>query len=174
MGASDMSSPTRIAICAGSFDVLTNGHVDIITRAAKLFDRVVVAVLVNTAKQTWFSPAERVEMIQEALTGVENVAVDKFNGLLTDYVKGVGAVAVIRGLRSTSEFNDEWQMALMNRHLFAGCETVFLTPSPQVAYISSRLVKEIATLGGPLAGLVPSNVAARLAARRSPVRSLEA
>lgn len=159
----------RLAVCAGSFDPVTNGHVDMFVRAAGLFDRVVVAVLANSAKQPWFSVEERLTILRDVLRGSPStlhVEVDAFDGLLVDYVKRRGAVAVVRGLRTTSEFSEESQMALMNRHLHAGFETVFLVPAPAVSYISSRLVKEVAALGGPLDGLVPPAVVAALARRR--------
>ena len=163
-----MSSHPRIAVCAGSFDVLTNGHLDIINRGATLFDRLIVAVLVNPDKQPWFSAQERVEVLREVIGDRPSISVDTFDGLLTDYARQHRITAVIRGLRTTSEFNDEWQMAQMNQHLLPELETIFLIPSPGVAYISSRLVKEIASLGGSVSGLVPPAVAAHLARRRGP------
>ena len=159
----------RVAVCPGSFDPLTNGHVEMIARASRLFDRLIVAVLDNPAKRAWFTVEERTSMLSEVLGALpdgRHIEVDAFNGLLVDYVKRRGAAAVIRGLRTVSEFSDESQMALMNRHL-AGCETVFLVSGPAVAYISSRLVKEVAALGGPLDGLVPESVAARMMGRRT-------
>ena len=159
----------RVAVCPGSFDPLTNGHVEMIARAARLFDHLVVAVLDNPAKQAWFTIEERTAMLGEVLGGLpdaRHIEVDAFNGLLVDYVKQRSAVAVIRGLRTVNEFADESQMALMNRHL-SGCETVFLVSGPAVAYISSRLVKEVAALGGPLDGLVPALVAERMMGRRA-------
>jgi pantetheine-phosphate adenylyltransferase len=159
-----MTNP-RLAVFPGSFDPMTNGHLDMIGRAATLFDRVVVAVLVNASKQPWFSNDERVAMIRESIEGLPNVEVDTFGGLLADYVKARGAVAVVRGLRTAAEFSDEWQIALTNRHLNPACETVFLLPSVTQLFVSSRLVREVASYGGPLDGLVPPGVARRLAER---------
>lgn len=160
----------RLAICAGSFDPLTNGHLDMIVRGAALFDQLVVAVLANPQKQPWFGVDERVAMLREsiaALPDVRNLEVDTFDGLLAEYARRRHAVALVRGLRTSSEFAEEGPMAMMNRHLYAGCDTVFLIPSPAVAYISSRLVKEVASLGGRLEGLVPPSVAERLSRFRS-------
>ena len=162
-----MSDTTRIAIVPGTFDPPTNGHIDMIARSARLFDRVVVAVLVNSAKQPWFTADERVAMIREAVAGLPAVEVDTFEGLLADYVRMRGAKAVVRGLRTAGEFSDEWQVALMNRHLNDECETVFLLPSVANLFLSSRIVREVASLGGSLDGLVPPGVARRLATRRA-------
>jgi pantetheine-phosphate adenylyltransferase len=164
-----MGDAVRVAVCPGSFDPLTNGHVEMIARAARLFDRLIVAVLDNPSKQAWFTLDERTAMLREVLGALPDgrqIEVDAFNGLLVDYVTRRNASAVIRGLRTVSEFADESQMALMNRHL-SGCETVFLVSGPSVAYISSRLVKEVAALGGPLDGLVPPAVALRMTGRRA-------
>jgi pantetheine-phosphate adenylyltransferase len=161
-----MSSP-RIAICAGSFDPPTNGHVDLFERAAHLFDRLIVAVLVNAEKQALFSVNERVAMLREIAASSSNIEVATFEGLLADYARARAATVVVRGLRSATEFADEYPMAMMNRHLGDGLETCFLMARPAVAHISSRLVKEIAILGGSLDGLVPPSVAAALARRRS-------
>jgi pantetheine-phosphate adenylyltransferase len=172
-----MAGHARLAVFPGSFDPLTNGHVDMILRAAGLFDSLVVAVLANPSKQPLFSTADRLAMIREATTGLagsENVEIDTFDGLLVDYVRRRRASAVIRGLRTGSEFAEESQMALMNRHLSPACETLFLVPAPHVGYISSRLVKEVAALGGPLDGLVPPSVAKRLAMRPSTDRTVRA
>lgn len=162
-----MSTPTRLAVCPGSFDPLTNGHIDIIERSARLFDRVIVAVLVNAEKRPLFEMPDRVAMIREALAHLPNIEIESFEGLLAEFVRSRSAQAVVRGLRSTTEFNDEWQMAQMNRRLAPDVETVFLVPAPDVAYVSSRLVKDIARLGGPLEGLVPPGVAARLSRRKT-------
>lgn len=162
-----MSTPTRLAVCPGSFDPLTNGHIDIIERSARLFDRVIVAVLVNAEKRPLFEMPDRVAMIREALAHLPNIEIESFEGLLAEFVRSRSARAVVRGLRSTTEFNDEWQMAQMNRRLAPDVETVFLVPAPDVAYVSSRLVKDIARLGGPLEGLVPPGVAARLSRRKT-------
>ena len=165
-----MAAAHRLAICAGSFDPVTNGHTDMIARAASLFDRLVVAVAANPSKQAWFPIEDRVSMLRDvigAMPGVANVEVDTFTGLLADYARRRGAVALVRGLRTASEFSDESQMAMMNRHLHAGCDTIFLVPSPGSVYISSRLVKDVAALGGSLDGLVPAAVIARLTGRRA-------
>jgi pantetheine-phosphate adenylyltransferase len=146
---------------------LTNGHIDIIERSARLFDRVIVAVLVNAEKRPLFEMPDRVAMIREALAHLPNIEIESFEGLLAEFVRSRSAQAVVRGLRSTTEFNDEWQMAQMNRRLAPDVETVFLVPAPDVAYVSSRLVKDIARLGGPLEGLVPPGVAARLSRRKT-------
>jgi pantetheine-phosphate adenylyltransferase len=154
----------------GSFDPLTNGHLDVITRAATLFDRLVVAVASNPAKQPLLAAGERVALIREVLSGqpaIRGVEVDAFDGLLADYVRGRRALAVVRGLRTAAELSDEMQMARMNRHLHDRFETVFLVADASVAHISSRLVKEIAAFGGSLEGLVPPLVAARLARRHT-------
>jgi pantetheine-phosphate adenylyltransferase len=157
--------PPRVAIYPGSFDPLTNGHVDIITRGARLFDRIVVAVLVNEQKTPFFPATERVEMIREVFASEPRVEVDTFDGLLVDYAERRGASAIVRGLRAVSDFEYEFQMALMNRRLRA-VETVFMMPAEQYSYTSSRLVKEVCMLGGDIGGLVPSIVEARLIERR--------
>ena len=161
-----MAEVRRLAVVPGSFDPPTNGHLDIVRRSAALFDRVIVAVLVNSAKQPWFTAAERVEMMREALAGMPSVEVEPFDGLLADYVRLRGASAVVRGLRTAAEFSDEWQMALMNRHLNDACETVFVVPSVPTVFVSSRLVREVSSLGGSVDGFVPPGVARRLAERR--------
>src|SRR5438552_366513 len=150
-----MSSPPRVAVFPGSFDPLTNGHVDIIHRGARLFDRIVVAILMNADKQPLFSVSERVEIIRECFAGEANVEVETFDGLLVDYIKRRQASVIVRGLRAVSDFEYETQMALMNRHLNPAVETVFMMPSEQYTYVSSRLVKEVAALGGSVSGLVP-------------------
>lgn len=156
----------RIAVYPGSFDPLTNGHVDIIARGARLFDRIVVAILVNADKDPLFSVKERVAIIQDVFAHTANVEVDTFEGLLVDYARGQQASVIVRGLRAISDFEYEMQMALMNRHLRPDLETVFMMPAEQYTYVSSRLVKEIASLGGSVTGLVPPVVEARLAERR--------
>jgi pantetheine-phosphate adenylyltransferase len=160
-----MADASRLAVLAGSFDPITNGHVDMIARSAALFDRVVVAVLVNPLKQPLFSAEDRVAMIREAVTGMRTVEVDRFEGLLAEYVRLRHATAVVRGLRTAGEFSEEWPTALMNRHLNPGCETVFVVPAADVMHISARHVREIASLGGSVVGLVPPGVEARLRAR---------
>jgi len=161
-----MSTATRIAVCPGSFDPLTMGHVDIIERAARLFDRVIVAVLINQEKRPLFSLDERVEIIREVFAAKPNVEVDTFEGLLVDYAQQKRASVIIRGLRAVSDFEFEFQMALMNRHLSPEIETAFMMPAEQYTYISSRLIKEVFGLGGHIEGLVPPLVEQRLRARR--------
>jgi pantetheine-phosphate adenylyltransferase len=148
---------------------LTLGHLDVITRSTRLFDRVIVGVLVNPSKAPLFSLSERVEMIREATIRVPGVEVDSFEGLLADYVNRVAAVAIVRGLRTSAEFSDEWPVAMMNRRLNPQCETVFVVPSMEHMCVSSRIVREIASLGGAIDGLVPPSVAARVIERIGPV-----
>lgn len=152
----------RIAVFPGSFDPITNGHVDIVERTLKIFDRVIVAVSYNAHKDSaLFSPAERVEMIREA-TQSPRVIADKFSGLLVDYVESSGAQAIVRGLRAVADFEYEFQMAMMNRHLRPHIETFFIMASEAHFYTSSRLVKEVASLGGDVTGLIPTSVRRRL------------
>jgi pantetheine-phosphate adenylyltransferase len=151
-----------LAVYPGSFDPLTNGHVDIITRGARLFDRIVVAMLVNAEKAPLFSMAERVEIAREVFKHQANVEVDTFDGLLVDYVARRKAQVIVRGLRAISDFEFEFQMALMNRRLHPAIETIFMMPAEQYTYISSRLIKEVFSLGGRVEGLVPALVEARL------------
>jgi pantetheine-phosphate adenylyltransferase len=160
-----MSDTPRLAVLAGSFDPLTNGHLDVIVRTTRLFDRVIVAVLINPAKSPLFTVQERVAMIREATVRVPGVEVDAFDGLLAEYVRRRRATAIVRGLRTSTEFSDEWPIAMMNRRLNPDCETVFVVPSVEHLCVSSRLVREIASLGGPVDGLVPPTVAARLVER---------
>ncbi len=150
----------RIAIYPGSFDPPTNGHLDIIDRAVALFDEVLVAVAQNDVKQGTFTLDERVAMLQEVLKGRSRLRVVKFDGLLVDYARKEGAVAVIRGLRAVSDFEFEFQMALMNRKLNPEVETIFLTPKEDYTYLSSRITKEIARLGGDISQFVPPCVEA--------------
>jgi pantetheine-phosphate adenylyltransferase len=152
----------RIAIYPGSFDPLTNGHVDIITRGARLFDRIVVAILRNIEKSPLFSVQERVEIVQQAFADHPEVEVDTFEGLLVDYARHRNASAIVRGLRAISDFEYEMQMALMNRRLVGDVETVFMMPAEAYSYVSSRLVKEVFALGGNISGLVPPVVEQRL------------
>jgi pantetheine-phosphate adenylyltransferase len=167
---SEPAAPTkrpRVAVYPGSFDPITNGHVDIIERGSRLFDRIVVAVLANEAKTPLFSAAERVQIIREVFRGRDNVEVDTFDGgLLVDYAERKGASVIVRGLRAVSDFEYEFQMALMNRRLDHDIETVFMMPAEQYTYISSRLIKEVFGLGGHIEGLVPPLVEQRLRARR--------
>lgn len=151
-----------LAVYPGSFDPLTNGHVDIITRGARLFDRIIVAILVNAEKSPLFTMAERVEIARAVFKSHANVEVDTFEGLLVDYVARRQANVIVRGLRAVSDFEYEFQMALMNRELASTIETVFMMPAVQYSYISSRLIKEVFSLGGRVHGLVPDMVEARL------------
>ena len=148
----------RLAIFPGSFDPLTNGHVDIILRSAHLFERILVAVLVNSEKQPLFTASERIEIIREVFREYPNITVEAFDGLLVDYARQRRASAIIRGLRAVSDFEYEFQMALMNRHMEPTLETVFMMPAEQYTYLSSRLIKEVFRLGGSVRGLVPAAV----------------
>jgi pantetheine-phosphate adenylyltransferase len=150
------------AVYPGSFDPLTNGHLDLIERSLRIFDELVVAVVTNPAKVGLFTDAERVEMIREATQTLGHIEIAVFEGLLVDFVAKQGARAIVRGLRAVSDFEYEFQMALMNRKLREEIETVFLMPHEAYSYISSRLIKEVAGYGGSVAGLVPPGVAARL------------
>lgn len=153
------------AIYPGSFDPLTNGHLDLIARGAKIFGSLVVAILENSEKSPLFSVAERVEMIRESVRGIKHVSVDTFDGLLVDFALRQKAQAVIRGIRAISDYEYELQMALMNRRLAPQLETVFLMPAEKYSYVSSRLIKNVFELGGSIEGLVPENVIRRLQAR---------
>jgi pantetheine-phosphate adenylyltransferase len=155
---------TLTALCPGTFDPVTNGHVDIVQRAAALFDRVVVAVVENPGKEPLFSVAERVEMLREALSGLGNVEVESFSGLLVDHARSRGVGVIVKGLRAVSDFDYELQMAQMNRHL-GEVETCFVPTSPRWSYLSSSLVKEVAGYGGDVSGLVPEQVLRRLKER---------
>ncbi len=157
--------PTVIAIYPGSFDPITNGHLDLVERASKLFDRLIVAILCNDEKEPLFSVEERVEMLREVLRGYGNVDVDHFEGLLVDYAAARGASVLLRGIRAISDYEKELQMALMNRRLRPEIETLFLMSSEAHSFISSRLVKEVFSLGGNIAGLVPPSVEGRLRRR---------
>jgi pantetheine-phosphate adenylyltransferase len=152
----------RIALYPGSFDPLTLGHVDIIERGSSLFDTIIVAVLKNVDKQPMFTVDERLEMIGKTFEKLENVEADSFSGLLVDYAARRNATAIVRGIRAISDFEYEFQMALMNRRLAPAIETVFMMPAEEYSYVSSRLVKEVATLGGNINGLVPEIVEKRL------------
>lgn len=152
----------RLAVYPGSFDPLTNGHVDIIQRGARLFERIVVAVLVNPDKSPLFSVEERIEIAREVFADQARVEIDRFDGLLIDYARERGADVIVRGLRAISDFEYELQMALMNRRLNGAVETVFMMPAEPYTYVSSRLVKEVFALGGSVAGLVPDVVETRL------------
>jgi pantetheine-phosphate adenylyltransferase len=156
------TSRERVAVFPGSFDPLTNGHVDIILRGARLFDSIVVAILRNAEKDPLFTPEERVETVRDVFREYPNVDVESFEGLLVDYAHRRKASVIVRGLRAVSDFEFELQMALMNRRLGPEIETVFMMPAEQYTYVSSRLIKEVFALGGPIAGLVPEVVELRL------------
>jgi len=153
---------STLAVYPGSFDPLTNGHVDIISRGARLFDRIIVAILVNAEKSPLFTMDERVDITRSVFKAHSNVEVDTFDGLLVDYVERREAQVIVRGLRAVSDFEFEFQMALMNRRLRPKIETVFMMPAEQYTYISSRLIKEVFSLGGRVEGLVPDLVEQRL------------
>jgi pantetheine-phosphate adenylyltransferase len=160
------STPSgRLAVFPGSFDPLTNGHVDIILRSALLFERIVVAVLVNQEKRALFTPTERVEIIRDVFREYKNVEVDSFDGLLVDYARRRRASAVVRGIRAVSDFEYEFQMAGMNRHLDPDVETIFLTPSEEYTFVSSSIVREVARFGGDVSSFVHPVVNKRLIAR---------
>ncbi len=148
----------RTAIYPGSFDPLTNGHLDVLQRATKLFHRVIVAVAKNESKSPLFTSAERVALIKEGVANLPNVEVDAFEGLLVDYARKQKAQAIVRGLRAVSDFEFEFQMALMNRKLDENIETIFMMPKETYTFISSRIVKEIARLGGDISSFVPAHV----------------
>jgi pantetheine-phosphate adenylyltransferase len=154
-----------VAIYPGSFDPITSGHLDVIERGSKMFSRVIVAILQNEAKQPLFSVAERMEMLRGSLEGFTGVEVDTFQGLLADYAMAKGARVILRGIRAISDYEYELQMALMNRRLQPGLETIFLPASETYSFISSKLVKEVISLGGNITGLVPPLVEERLRRR---------
>jgi pantetheine-phosphate adenylyltransferase len=151
-----------VAVLPGSFDPITNGHLDIISRSLAVFDEVIIAILVNPEKRPLFTVEERVEIIREAYKGERRVRVDTFSGLLVDYAVSIGASVIVRGLRAISDFEYEFQMALMNRRLNPRIDTVFLMAPEAYSYLSSRLVKEVFQLGGRVSELVPSVVEQRL------------
>ncbi len=149
----------RIAVCPGSFDPVTLGHLDIITRASTLFDEVIVLVTVNAMKSNFsFTLDERKNMIRSVTKNIPNVRVESFDGLLADYVKQVGAIAIVKGLRAVSDFEYEFQMALANKKLYDGAETVFLTTAAENMYLSSSVVKQIAGFGGDISHFVPEQI----------------
>jgi pantetheine-phosphate adenylyltransferase len=152
----------KIAVYPGSFDPITNGHLDVIERAARLFNRVIVAVSRNPEKAHTFSFADRLAMIKRSVAHLKNVTVDSFDGLLVDYVRQKKARSIVRGLRAVSDFDYEFQMALTNRKMAPGIETVFLMTDYKYSYLSSSFVKQIAGLGGDVSGFVPPPVARRL------------
>jgi pantetheine-phosphate adenylyltransferase len=159
----------RRAVCPGSFDPVTNGHLDIVQRAAGLFDEVIVAVGVNASKSRLFTAAERLSMLEQGVAGLDNVRVEGFTGLITAYCREAGAVAIVKGLRSGTDLDYEMQMAQMNAHL-TGVETVFMPANPQFGFVSSSLIKEVVSYGGDVSGLVPEfalgPLVDRLATRR--------
>ncbi|MDQ4007392.1 MAG: pantetheine-phosphate adenylyltransferase [Actinomycetota bacterium] len=154
----------RRAVCPGSFDPVTNGHLDIIARASTLFDEVVVAVLVNKSKRSMFTVEERMDMLREVAAGFPNVKVDSFHGLLVNFCRDRDIVAIVKGLRAVSDFDYELQMAQMNSSL-APVETVFVPTSPEYSFLASSLVKEVAAYGGDVSGLLPEHVLPRLMKR---------
>jgi pantetheine-phosphate adenylyltransferase len=161
--------PERVAIYPGSFDPLTNGHVDIITRGAAIFDRIIVAILHNREKSSpLFTVDERMDMARIVFAHEPKVVVASFGGLLVDFARQQGAHVIVRGLRAISDFEYEFQMALMNRRLVPELETVFMMPAESYTYISSRLIREVFALGGPIAGLVPEIVETRMRSTRPP------
>ena len=169
-----MMPSENIAIYPGSFDPLTNGHVDIIERGSRLFDRIVIAILLNIEKAPLFTVQERVEIAREVFREYPNVEVDTFDGLLVEYARRKRASVIVRGLRAISDFEYEMQMALMNRHLNPDVETVFMMPAETYTYVSSRLVKEVVALGGSVSNLVPSIVESRLREKRQARETLRA
>jgi pantetheine-phosphate adenylyltransferase len=152
----------RTAIYPGSFDPLTNGHLDVIERASKLFDRIIVAVAKNEAKHPWFTMEERLKLVDQGTRHIKNVRADAFEQLLVDYATSKKACAIVRGLRAVSDFEFEFQMALMNRKLDESIETIFMMPKDQYTFLSSRIVKEIARLGGDVSAFVPAHVRAAM------------
>jgi pantetheine-phosphate adenylyltransferase len=162
----DADNIVRRAVCPGSFDPVTNGHLDIISRAAQLYDELTVAVFVNQSKSSLFSVDERRELLEEVTAQYGNVRVDSFHGLVVDYCKANGIAVIIKGLRAVSDFDYELQMAQMNRGL-AGVDTLFMPTNPEYSFLASSLVKEIAKWGGDVSSLVPPNVLKRLIDRTS-------
>src|SRR6185437_1311402 len=158
----------RTAIYPGSFDPLTNGHLDVVQRAAKLFDRVIVAVAKNEGKHPLFTQAERAALVKKAVAHLSNVRTDTFDGLLVEYVAARKDRAIVRGLRAVSDFEFEFQLALMNRKLDENIETIFMMPKDTYTFLSSRIVKEIARLGGDVRSFVPPNVQTALLKKLEP------
>jgi pantetheine-phosphate adenylyltransferase len=154
----------RRAVCPGSFDPVTNGHIDVFLRAAAQFDEVTVAVLINKKKSSMFTVQERIDLLGGELAAVPNIRIDSFHGLLVDYCRDHGISAIVKGLRAVTDFDYELQMAQMNFGL-AGVETLFITTNPLYSYLSSSLVKEVATYGGDVSGLIPAGVHAALMAK---------
>jgi pantetheine-phosphate adenylyltransferase len=160
------SRKMRKALFPGSFDPVTNGHLDVIERASKLFDRIIVTVAVNVEKNPMFALDERVSLLKKVCDEFPEVEVTSFDGLLVDAVRKFDVAAVIRGLRAISDFEYEFQMAMMNRSLDDRCETIFLMPGPSYSFLSSRMIKEIASLGGDISPFVPETVAVALAEKK--------
>jgi len=161
------------AVYPGTFDPVTNGHIDLIQRSARLFDHLIVAILRNTDKAPLFSLQEREEMLEEAVAKHANVSVTSFSGLLVDFVKRQEASVIVRGIRAVSDYEYELQMAMMNRRLSADVETVFMMPADSYSYLSSRLVKEISLFGGSVKGLVPPSVERRLKLKHRNIAQLQ-
>lgn len=153
------------ALYPGTFDPPTNGHVDLIERGSQIFDHLTVGILVNPVKNPLFTVEERAEMLKEATVSLGNVSIATFDGLMVDFARQVGAAAVLRGIRAISDYEHEFQMALMNRRLAPEIETVFLQPAGRYSFVSSRMVKEVVSFGGDVSGLVPPNVLKRLRGR---------
>ena len=162
MGPDEGTRSKRTAVYPGSFDPVTNGHLDVVERALALFDEIWVAVLDNTGKKSLLSAAERMELIEESVREWPRVRVDRFSGLLVDYLSLRGASVVVRGVRNAADLAQEWQMAALNRDLRRATETVFLPSRPQFAHLSSSMVREIASMGGNVSQFVPAHVARRL------------
>ena len=152
----------KIAVYPGTFDPITNGHIDIINRGLRIFDKIIVTVAVNPGKSPLFNLEERIEMIEQSVGNVENVEVAQFQGLIADYLKSVDAIAMIRGLRAISDFEYEFQMSLMNRKLNDKVETVFLMPAQEYIHLNSTLIKEVSSFNGDITEYVPKNVEDKL------------
>jgi pantetheine-phosphate adenylyltransferase len=165
MATNLQSHSPSIAVYPGSFDPITNGHLDLIQRGSRLFDRLIVSILRNESKQPLFTVEERMEMLREVVCEYPNVEVDSFDGLLVDYAAARSATVILRGIRAISDYEYELQMALMNRRLRPDVETLFMMASESYSFISSKLVKEVFALGGNIAGLAPRNVEDRLSRR---------
>ncbi len=153
-----MRNNAKLAVYAGTFDPITLGHIDVIKRAVRIFDKVIVAITTNPRKRPLFTLEERVKLAKEALASIENVEVESFTGLLVDYMKKKGARTILRGLREVSDFSYEFQQAIINRKLYEEVDTVFIMTSPKYFYINSTIVKELASLGACISDFVPANV----------------
>jgi pantetheine-phosphate adenylyltransferase len=162
-----------VAVYPGTFDPVTNGHLDLVERGRRHFDRLIISILRNEEKEPVFSVAERIALLEDAVSDWDNVEVASFDGLLVDYAKRVGASVIVRGIRALSDFEYELQMAMMNRRLAPEVETLFLMPSEEYSFVSSRLVREVARLGGDVGEIVPPSVAKALARRMMPRDSSE-